>query len=301
MGALARFSLSQRALVALVTVFVAVFGVISAGQLKRELIPSLELPVISVSTTYPGASPEVVDATVGEPLETALQAVEGLESSQSTSRSSFNAVQLRFEYGTDLNRARSQVDRVISNLGAQLPEETETTSFAGSVSDFPVVFLALSGDEDLNELRRRAEDVVAPRLQKLDGVRGAQVIGGTEEYVSVVPDQQALAAAGMTTQDITTALEENAGLFPIGQVTQDGITYPVQAGSPVESLEELSQVTVTPGSGSDSGSAGEASGAGGGGPPAPGTTTPDEATAPGTGAAPAAPAASSEGTPRPLS
>ncbi|MEW1963963.1 efflux RND transporter permease subunit [Micrococcus sp. NPDC078436] len=301
MGALARFSLSQRALVALITVFVAVFGVISAGQLKRELIPSLELPVISVSTTYPGASPEVVDATVGEPLETALQAVEGLESSQSTSRSSFNAVQLRFEYGTDLNRARSQVDRVISNLGAQLPEETETTSFAGSVSDFPVVFLALSGDEDLNELRRRAEDVVAPRLQKLDGVRGAQVIGGTEEYVSVVPDQQALAAAGMTTQDITTALEENAGLFPIGQVTQDGITYPVQAGSPVESLEELSQVTVTPGSGSDSGSAGETSGAGGGGPPAPGTTTPDEATAPGTGAAPAAPAASSAGTPRPLS
>ena len=172
---------------ALVTVFIAVFGVLSAGQLKRELIPPLELPVISVSTLYPGASPEVVDAQVGEPLETALQAVEGLESSRSTSQSGFNAVQLEFAYGTDLNRARSQVDRVVANLGPQLPEEAETSSFAGSVSDFPVVFLALSGDEDLNTLRRRAEDVLAPRLQKIDGVRGADVLGGTDENVSVVP------------------------------------------------------------------------------------------------------------------
>ncbi|KFC52574.1 hypothetical protein GY12_03755 [Micrococcus luteus] len=109
-----------------------------------------------------------MDAQVGEPLETALQAVEGLESSRSTSQSGFNAVQLEFAYGTDLNRARSQVDRVVANLGPQLPEEAETSSFAGSVSDFPVVFLALSGDEDLNTLRRRAEDVLAPRLQKID-------------------------------------------------------------------------------------------------------------------------------------
>lgn len=115
-----------------------------------------------MSTLYPGASPEVVDSLVGEPLETALQAVEGLESSGSTSQASFNSIQLQFAYGTDLNRARSQVDRVVSNLASQLPEEAETSSFAGSVSDFPVVFLALSGDEDLNELRRRAEAVLAP-------------------------------------------------------------------------------------------------------------------------------------------
>ncbi|MCG7422874.1 efflux RND transporter permease subunit [Micrococcus sp. ACRRV] len=269
MGALARFSLSRRALVALVTAFIAVFGVLSAGLLKRELIPSLELPVISVSTTYPGASPEVVDAEIGQPLEQALQAVEGLDSSASTSATSFNSVQLRFRYGTDLTRARSQVDRVISNLASQLPEEAQTTSFAGSVSDFPVVFLALSGDEDLNALKRRAEDVLVPRLQRIDGVRGAQVLGGTEEYVSVVPDAAKLAAAGLTTQDVTTALEENAGLFPIGQATSGTVTYPVQAGTPVGSVADLEQVTVTPGGGqSSTGAADQGAGAeaGGGGP-----------------------------------
>ncbi|GAA3779735.1 efflux RND transporter permease subunit [Micrococcus endophyticus] len=294
MGALARFSLRRRALVALVTVFIAVFGVLSAGQLKRELIPPLELPVISVSTLYPGASPEVVDSLVGEPLETALQAVEGLESSGSTSQASFNSIQLQFAYGTDLNRARSQVDRVVSNLASQLPEEAETSSFAGSVSDFPVVFLALSGDEDLNELRRRAEAVLAPRLQKLEGVRGADVLGGTEEHVSVVPDPEALAAAGLSTQDITTALEENAGLFPVGQVNEGESTYPVQAGAAVEDLEGLRGIVVTPAEGgqgtapqdrtADGGPVG-----GGGGPPADPEATP---------AAPAEPAG--DGEPRTL-
>ncbi|XNZ00857.1 efflux RND transporter permease subunit [Micrococcus luteus] len=244
MRALARFSLAHRALIALITVFCTVFGVIAAGQLKQELIPSLELPVISVTTVYPGAGPEVVDDAVGEPLERALQAVEGLESTRSTSSHGFNSVLLQFEYGTDLNRARGQVDRAVSNLAPRLPEEAETTSFAGSVSDFPVMFLAVSSDADLNATRTRVEDVAVPRLQRLEGVRGAEVSGGTEEFVSIVPDEAALAAAGLTTQDIVTALEENAGLFPIGQVTADGLTLPVQAGSPVEDVQDLEDLVV---------------------------------------------------------
>lgn len=246
MRALARFSLAHRALIALITVFVTVFGVIAAGQLKQELIPSLELPVISVTTVYQGAGPEVVDEAVGQPLERALQGVEGLESTQSTSSNGFNAVLLQFAYGTDLDRARGQVDRAVSNLAPQLPDEAETTSFAGSVSDFPVMFLAVSSDTDLNSTRQRLEDVAVPRLQRLEGVRGADVTGGTEEYVSIVPDEAKLAAAGLSTQDIVTALEENAGLFPIGQLTEGALTLPVQAGSPVDGVEDLEDLVLVP-------------------------------------------------------
>lgn len=252
MRALARFSLAHRALIALITVFCTVFGVIAAGQLKQELVPSLELPVISVTTVYPGAGPEVVDDAVGEPLERALQAVEGLESTRSTSSNGFNAVLLQFEYGTDLNRARGQVDRAVSNLAPQLPDEAETTSFAGSFSDFPVMFLAVSSDSDLNRTRQRVEDVAVPRLQRLEGVRGAEVTGGTQEYVSIVPDQAGLAAAGLSTQDIVTALEENAGLFPIGQVTEGSLTLPVQAGSLVEDIEDLKDIVLVPADGESS-------------------------------------------------
>jgi HAE1 family hydrophobic/amphiphilic exporter-1 len=249
MGALARFSLSNRALIALVTVLTAVFGVLMAGQLKQELIPSLELPVVSVSTAMQGASPEVVDQQVGEPLETALQAVEDLESSTSTSTTGLNTIALRFEYGTDLNRARAQVDRAVANVSERLPDGTETSSFAGSVSDFPVVFMAVGstdGVTELNELRSDVERLLAPRLQKVDGVRSAAVTGGTDQYIAVVPDQDQLAAAGVSTGDIVTALEENVGLFPIGQVTEGTLTLPVQAGAPVESLDDVRDVVLVP-------------------------------------------------------
>ncbi|MGD6978049.1 MULTISPECIES: efflux RND transporter permease subunit [Citricoccus] len=247
MGALARFSLSNRALVALVTVLTGVFGVLMAGQLKQELIPSLELPVVSVSTVMQGASPEVVDQQVGEPLETALQAVEDLESSTSTSTTGLNTIALRFEYGTDLNRARAQVDRAVANVSERLPDGTETSSFAGSVSDFPVVFMAVGstdGATGLNELRSEVERLVTPRLQKVDGVRSAAVTGGTDQHIAVVPDQEQLAAAGLSTGDIVTALEENVGLFPIGQVTEGTLTLPVQAGAPVESLDDVRDVVL---------------------------------------------------------
>ncbi|MDI3330471.1 MAG: efflux RND transporter permease subunit [Micrococcus sp.] len=255
MGALARFSLANRALVALVTILTAVFGVLVAGQLKQELIPSLELPVVSVSTVMQGASPEVVDQQVGEPLETALQAVEGLESSTSTSTTGLNTIALRFEYGTDLNRARAQVDRAVANVSERLPDGTETSSFAGSVSDFPVVFMAVGstdGATELNELRSEVERLVAPRLQKVDGVRSAAVTGGTDQHIAVVPDQEQLAAAGLTTRDIVTALDENVGLFPVGQVTEGNLTLPVQAGAPVESLDDVRDVVLVP-AGDDAG------------------------------------------------
>jgi HAE1 family hydrophobic/amphiphilic exporter-1 len=249
MGALARFSLSNRALIALVTVLTAVFGVLMAGQLKQELIPSLELPVVSVSTVMQGASPEVVDRQVGEPLETALQAVEGLESSTSTSTTGLNTIALRFQYGTDLNRARAQVDRAVANVSERLPDGTETSSFAGSVSDFPVVFMAVGstdGVTELNELRSEVERLVTPRLQKVDGVRSAAVTGGTDQHIAVVPDQEQLAAAGVSTGDIVTGLEENVGLFPIGQVTGGTLTLPVQTGAPVESLDDVRDVVLVP-------------------------------------------------------
>ncbi|MCZ4136078.1 hypothetical protein BZG24_29855, partial [Escherichia coli] len=79
MQRLAILSLKNRALIALITVFAAVFGAISMGSLKQELIPELEFPQISVMATQMGSSPEVIDEQVAEPLETALQAVEGLE------------------------------------------------------------------------------------------------------------------------------------------------------------------------------------------------------------------------------
>ena len=135
----------------------------------------------------PGASPEVVDKQVSAPLETALNSVEGLESTSSTSRNGVSQITLAFTYGSNLDRARNQIDRAISNAKQALPDDVQPQAIAGSISDFPIVFLAVSSDKPLSELNADLARLSVPRLQKLDGVRGADVTGGATQHIRILP------------------------------------------------------------------------------------------------------------------
>ena len=278
MHKLASLSLGNRALIALITVFAAVFGVITMGSLKQELIPSLEFPRITVVSAMPGASPEVVDKQVSEPLESALNAVEGLESSAATSRTGLSTVNLTFAYGTNLDRARSQVDRAISNARQLLPEDVAPQSLAGSISDFPVVFLAVSSDLELSELNTELSRLTVPRLQKLEGVRSADVSGGARRHISILPDEAALAERGLTARSIVDSLQNSGGLVPAGTVEPDGRSISVQIGSPLNSLNAIEALPLAPAESSTAQSTAAADGA---------TTGESTAPAPGAAAPPA--------------
>ncbi|AOT05039.1 efflux RND transporter permease subunit [Arthrobacter sp. U41] len=236
---LAKLSLANRALIALVTVFASVFGVITMSSLKQELIPSIEFPQITVLTSMPGASPEVVDKQISSPLETALKGVEGLESTSSTSRNGVSQISMVFTYGSNLDRARNQIDRAISNAKRSLPDDVQPQAIAGSISDFPIVFLAVSSDKPLSELNADLARLTVPRLQKLDGVRGAEVTGGATQHIKILPRPEAMAASGASIQSISEALKNNGALVPAGTLEEQGKTLSLQIGSPVDSLDAI--------------------------------------------------------------
>ncbi|MGY4540381.1 HAE1 family hydrophobic/amphiphilic exporter-1 [Arthrobacter sp. UYNi723] len=236
---LAQLSLANRALIALITVFATVFGVITMSSLKQELIPSIEFPQITVLSAMPGASPEVVDKQVSAPLETALNGVEGLESTSSTSRNGVSQISMVFTYRTNLDRARNQIDRAISNAKRSLPEDVQPQAIAGSISDFPIVFLAVSSDKPLSELNADLARLSVPRLQKIDGVRGADVTGGATQHIEILPRPEAMAAKGATIESIRNALGNNGALIPAGTIQEQGKTLSLQIGSPVDSLDAI--------------------------------------------------------------
>ncbi len=236
---LAKMSLGNRALIALITIFAMVFGVITLGSLKQELIPSIEFPQITVVSAMPGASPAVVDKQVSAPLEAALNAVEGLESSTSTSRSGFSTIRLAFTYGTNLDRARNQIDRAISNVSSRLPSGVQPQPVAGSIDDFPIVFMAVSSDQALAALSTDLQRIAVPKLLKIDGVRSADVSGANSQHIQILPDPAKMAAAGVNAGSIAKALENNGTLVPIGSLGTDGTTLSIQAGSPVDSIDAV--------------------------------------------------------------
>ncbi len=242
---LAQLSLANRALIALITVFASVFGVITMSSLKQELIPSIEFPQITVLTAMPGASPEVVDKQVSAPLETALNGVEGLASTSSTSRNGVSQITMVFTYGSNLDRARNQIDRAISNAKRSLPDDVQPRAVAGSISDFPIVFLAVSSDKPLSDLNADLQRLSVPRLQKIDGVRGADVTGGATQHIAILPRADAMAATGATIQGLRDALSKNGALIPAGTVEEEGRTLSLQIGSPVDSLDAVKALPLS--------------------------------------------------------
>ena len=247
MSKLAVLSLKNRALIALITVVVAIFGSLALTNLKQELIPSIEFPGLIVVTTYPGASPDVVETDVSTPVETAVQGVAGLESSSATSTTNASMIQLSFTYGTNLATAEQKVQQAINRISSQLPSGVEPQVLTISFDDLPAVQLSIATDgADASEIQSRLESSVVPDLEHLDGVNAAAIVGGTSARVTITPDQGTLLAAGYSQQAITDALKQNGVLFPGGSITEGDQTLTVQTGLKLSSVEDIAALPLVP-------------------------------------------------------
>ncbi|RXZ49313.1 efflux RND transporter permease subunit [Agromyces fucosus] len=242
---LARFSLANRALVALVTLVIAGFGLFSMTQLKQELIPSIELPQTTVVTVVPGASPEVMDEQVSLPISNALSNLDDVESVVASSSSGVSTVSVAYAYGTDAKEFTASLNDAIAGLDGTLPENAEPEVLAGSTSSLPIMFLTAGAtDVSLAELSATLADIVVPRLEAIDGVRSATVSGGATERVVITPDQAALAEQGISPMAVSDALEANGLVMPLGSITEDGQLLPVQGGESIDSLDALREIPL---------------------------------------------------------
>ena len=245
---LSNFSLRNRALIALVTIVVGVFGFISLNSLKQELIPSVTLPQVVVVTAYPGAAPEVVNEDVSTPIETAIQGVAGLDTTSATSSANSSMVSASFVYGTDLVTAEQKVQLAINRLSSQLPTGVDPQVITGSLDDLPVIQIAVTSDLDQNALSAALNGSTLADIQALDGVREASLQGDVGQRITITPDAAALAASGLSTQSITNALDANGMLLPAGSITENDLTMTVQSGARITTTDEIAALPLLGGS-----------------------------------------------------
>lgn len=246
MSNLAVLSLKNRALIALITIVAAIFGGLALVNLEQELIPSIEFPQLSIVTTYPGASPEVVSNDVSAPIEGAIQGIPGLESTTATSTTNASIIQAAFTYGTDLATAEQKITQAINRIRSTLPENVEPNVVSFSFDDLPVIQLAVTGYDDEATIQSQLQASVIPDLEDIEGVSSAGIVGGRGERVTIVPDAAALAADGYTQQAITAALEQNGVLFPGGSVTEGDQSLTVQTGAKLSSADEIAALPLVP-------------------------------------------------------
>ncbi len=245
MNLLSKFSLRNRALIALVTIVVAIFGGISMSLLKLELIPSVTFPQLVVVTNYPGASPLVVENEVSTPIETAIQSVPGLETTTATSQTGVSQVSASFTYGTNLESAEQKVQLAINRIITSLPADVEPQIIAGSFDDIPVMQIAVTSDQEQDVLAAALESIAVKELNDVSGVREVNIIGATGQHIEIIPSASKLDDAGLTPQNITDALRSNGIRLGAGTVTDDGAERSVVAGVPLDSLDAIADIPLS--------------------------------------------------------
>jgi HAE1 family hydrophobic/amphiphilic exporter-1 len=235
---ISKLSLKNRSVVALITVIVAAFGFISVGGLKQELIPSIEIPSAAIVTSYPGASPEVVDSQVSTPLEQIVLGLEGIESTTVTSTTGLSVLRVSFEYGTTTEAVSERLSTALNDASDLLPSDASPRVISGSFDSVPIIVLAVSDNNGNNErIGKKLEEVAPTLFEQVDGIRDIAVSGAREKRVNLALNQAALAANGLTQRDIVTAITANGLVLPVGSITDTKGSIAVQVGSAVDTIE----------------------------------------------------------------
>ncbi|MFF1697224.1 efflux RND transporter permease subunit [Streptomyces sp. NPDC058257] len=246
MSWLSRFSLAQRALIGLISIIALVFGAIAIPQLKQQLLPSIELPMVSVLAPYQGASPDVVEKQVVEPLESSIDAVDGITGITSTASEGNAVIMAQFDYGSGSKQLVADVQQAVNRAGAQLPDDVDPQVVAGSTDDIPTVVLSVTSDKDQQALSDRLDRTVVPALKDIDGVAQVTVDGVRDLQVDVTPDDKKLAKAGLTPAALGQALQAGGATLPAGSFDEGGKNRTVQVGGGYTSLKQIQNLMVTP-------------------------------------------------------
>lgn len=241
---LSEFALENRHTVWALTIAAVIFGALAYLSLPIQLFPDTAPPLVNVLTPYPGAAAEDVADLVSDPIETEIATLEGVYKVSSTSQDGLSLVQVEFTYDMNVDLAAVDVQNAIARTRAHLPREIgEPQVLKFSTSDRPVLTMGLIG-EDLVAVRRLAEEVLAPEIQRLEGVAIVDVFGGNEPEISVQVDRDRLEAHRLRLAAVAEAIRNHNVSVPAGQIRSAGRQYTFRVDEQSRSLQEIAQIPI---------------------------------------------------------
>lgn len=220
-------------------------GSVSLGRLPVSLLPDVTLPVLTIRTLYPGAASTEASRFVAEVVEEAIAATPGLVELRSVSRNGEVTTTARFAWGTDMAGTVLTVRERLDNARSRLPETAERpTLLTSDPGQRPIAVLGVSGPQDLRATARLAEQVLARRLEQLDGVASVAVTGVPEDEIRVALDPDRLRALGLTPGDVVTAVKAANAAAPGGTIRRGQFRFSVRALTELRSVDEFGAIPV---------------------------------------------------------
>ncbi|MCH6570682.1 MAG: efflux RND transporter permease subunit, partial [Acidobacteria bacterium] len=243
---LTNLAIRRPVLITVVFLIITLLGGVSFLRLPVDLMPDVSFPTLTVQTTYGGVGPEEMEELVSIPLERALSATPGIEEITSTSSEGNSRIRLSFAWGTDLDSATDEVRARLDRARGQLPDDADTpTVFKFDVSDFPIIFMGVSGEMGPRELREFTDKQLKYRFERIAGVAQANVWGGLSREIHVNLDRSQMHALRINPNQVITALRRENVNEPVGQVVEGDFEVLMRTQGEYVSLDEIRRTMVT--------------------------------------------------------
>jgi hydrophobic/amphiphilic exporter-1 (mainly G- bacteria), HAE1 family len=245
MHRLTDLSLRQRSVIVLLTILIALAGIFGVTRLKMELIPDIEVPILTTVTVVPGAAPETVDQQVSQPITGIVSGLSGVISTQTISSGNFSIVVTEYDYGDDMAARQEELRNAIRSV--PLPDNAQELSVERiNLQQFPIYQFSLTAGEDADAatLRGIAQAEFLPSLSSADGVSRVEIIGGSDNELQIRLDPAAMAEAGVTTETVMTVLQANNISAPVGAINDEGASVPVRVDGSLTSIESVQGLII---------------------------------------------------------
>ena len=228
------------------SILIVLFGVIGFLFLGVREYPSVDPPVITVSTNYTSANADVIDAQITEPLEESINGIAGISSLTSTSADGRSTIRVEFELSVDMDAAANDVRDRVSRAGRNLPPDVDPPVIAKSDADSsPIVSMTIQSDRHtLLELTAIANDVFKERLQTIAGVSEIRIWGEKRYAMKLLIDPARLAAHGLTPLDVRSALNRENVELPSGRIEGYGTELSIRTFGRMTTPEEFNDLII---------------------------------------------------------
>ncbi len=242
---LGRLSVRRPIGVLTIAVAVVVLGAVSASRLAVDLLPSVDAPRLSITTRYEGVAPQEMETLITRPIEQAVSTIEGVTELSANSSEGLSRVQLRFEWGHNLETATNDVREQLDRIRARLPEDAESpTIYKFDLSETPVATLGLSGSGDPRRLRYLADEILSRRLERVPGVARADVQGGRLREIEVRLFSDRLSALGIDAASVSSALQRENRNVSAGDMLDRGREVVIRAEGEFLDASSVGEVVV---------------------------------------------------------
>ena len=222
------------------------FGIISYRDIGVDRFPTVEFPMISVTTILPGATPEIIDASVTSLIESVVNSSPGIDHIQSNSAPGVSSINIRFNMEKDVNVAFNEVQARVNRVLRDLPDEAEPPVVAKiEIGALPVMWLTLSGDRTLQQLNQYARNVIKKRLETIDGVGEIQLGGELRRTIRVNLDPVRMEQLGITVPDVVHMFNREHLRMPGGFLIKESKETLIELDLEYHSPEQLGDMIIS--------------------------------------------------------